>query len=268
LNRRDHYIPQGYLRGFIAPERVSLPRPLWYLDVPNCVWLERSPREMGYRHGFYDYVAQKVGGETADDSFAELENLYPRIRDVLIEDEFEGWRDYIDFLLSYVQMMRARSLLFFENQQTEVKNIQAWRIEVISADRRSLKVQPIPPGSLPASFVKNRTITQMRAEIERGPAWLKDWKWALRYCESPAAPFVVAESPVMVYGKESDLARAIGHPESLFFFPLCWQAALVGSRRSFDREMDKFGNQDMLTFRRMYKETAKLFLVSPSKLSF
>ena len=34
-NRRDHYIPQGYLRGFIDPERINQPQPLWYFDKPN-----------------------------------------------------------------------------------------------------------------------------------------------------------------------------------------------------------------------------------------
>jgi Protein of unknown function (DUF4238) len=118
-NRRDHYIPRSYLRGFIDPQRESLPRPLWHFDVPGRVWSERSPREIGYRYGFYDYMTEQVGTETADTSFAALENLYPQIRAALLEDNFDNWREYLDFLLCYAQMMRARSLLFFENLQLE-----------------------------------------------------------------------------------------------------------------------------------------------------
>jgi hypothetical protein len=31
--RKDHYVPQGYLRGFIDPARSECDHPLWYLDL-------------------------------------------------------------------------------------------------------------------------------------------------------------------------------------------------------------------------------------------
>jgi hypothetical protein len=48
-NRRDHYVPHGYLRGFIDPLRLNSHQPLWRFDVHQNVWSERSTREIGYR---------------------------------------------------------------------------------------------------------------------------------------------------------------------------------------------------------------------------
>jgi hypothetical protein len=267
-NRRDHYLPQSYLRGFVDPARLNHQQPLWHLDVPNSIWSERSPREVGYRQGFYDYTTSEIGLETADTAFGELERTFPIVRRQLIESNFEHWKDHRDFLLRYVQMMRARSLLFFERQHAEGRNLRAWVIEEISPDRRSVKVRSMTPEPLPDAFLRNRAITEMRAEIQKGAAWLNDFNWALRYCDSPATPFVISEIPFMADGHHSQLANALQEPETLLFFPLCWKACLIGSRQFFQTETDKFGDEDMRTVRRMYRESAKLFLLSPRQLDF
>jgi hypothetical protein len=267
-NRRDHYLPQSYLRGFIDPERTNHRQPLWHFDIPNEVWSERSPREVGYRYGFYDYVTSEIGLETADNAFSQLENTFPIVRRELVSSKFANWKSHRDFLLRYIQMMRARSLLFFEHQETEGKNLRALTIEEISPDRRSVRVRSMTPEPLPDTFIRNWTITQMRTEIQKGSAWLNDFNWALRYCETPATPFVVSEIPFLAYGPHSDLVDALRDPESLLFFPLCWQACLIGSRQFFGIETDKFGDEDMRTFRKMYRASAKLFLLSPRQLDF
>lgn len=268
-NRRDHYLPRGYLRGFIDPARRNHSRPLWHFDVPNRVWSERSPREVGYRIGFYDYATNTVGAETADSTFADLEREFPRVRDALISTGFKGWKkDFLEFLLCYIQMMRARSLLFFERVKEEGKNLRAWTVAEVSADRKSLRLRSMTPEPLPEAFVKNWTIAQMREEINRGPAWLKEFNWALRYCDSPASPFIIGEMPIMAYGPQSQLNDALEDPQTLLFFPLCWQACLVGSRQFFDEETSRFGLEDVQRFRRMYHETAELFLLSPTKIEF
>ena len=46
--RRDHYVPQGYLRGFIHPQRQGHPNPLWVLDVSRGKWSEKSPSRIGW----------------------------------------------------------------------------------------------------------------------------------------------------------------------------------------------------------------------------
>lgn len=108
----------------------------------------------------------------------------------------------------------------------------------------------------------------MCEEIEKGPAWLNDFNWCLRRCDSPELPFIISEQPLMAYGPHSQLLEALRDPETLLFFPVCWQACLIGSRRSFDVETDRFGNEDMRRFQRMYRESAELFLLSPTKIDF
>jgi hypothetical protein len=268
-NRRDHYIPKGYLKGFIDPGRKDLPQPLWYFDKLNNSWSQRSPREVGYRHGFYDYTVAEMGVETADMAFAELENRFPRIRKELVRKEFKLWRDHLAFLLRYIQMMRARSLLFFQNQQKDGRNLRAWVVEEVSADRMSVRVRSMTPETLPESFIKNWTITNMRNEIAKGAAWLTEFNWALRYCDSPANPFVATEQPLFSEGPpHENLADAIRDPETLLFFPLCWQACLIGSRQFFDRETDRFGDQDMRRFAKVCGDRAEFFVISPSRLDF
>jgi hypothetical protein len=50
-NRRDHYLPQSYLRGFVDPARLHHQQPLWYLDVRNDSRSERIPRASFWKHG-------------------------------------------------------------------------------------------------------------------------------------------------------------------------------------------------------------------------
>jgi hypothetical protein len=53
--RKDHYLPQGYLRGFISPSRADLQKPLWCFDTKQKAWSEVSTAEIGYDIGFYDH---------------------------------------------------------------------------------------------------------------------------------------------------------------------------------------------------------------------
>jgi hypothetical protein len=267
--RRDHYIPQGYLRGFIDPLREKHPRPLWRFDIPRNTWSPRSPKEVGQRQGFYDYAGVGVALETesADSVFLKLENDYPLLRNEMISDGFTRWSEHRDFLLSFMQMMRARSLLFREQKQREGHNLLAWEIEEVSPDRKSVKLKSMTSSPVSPVFIRNRAITAMREEIQKGVAWLKDFDWALRYSDSIAEPFIVLEMPFVAIGPCADVEEAIQHPETLLIFPLCWQACLIGSHRSFFVKTDRFCSEDMERIRQAYRKSAKLFLLSPIKLN-
>ena len=205
---------------------------------------------------------------SADGAFAELERTFPKIRNDLISKKSENWKEHRDLLLRYVQMMRARSLLFFENMREEGRNLRAWIVKEVSPDRRSVTVESMMPQPLPEAFIRNRTITEMRGEIQQGVAWLNDFNWALRFCESAASPFIISEIPFIAHGRQSQLLDALRDPETLLFFPLCWQACLIGSRQPFDIETDRFADEDMRRIRRVYRQTANLFLLSPGQLEF
>ena len=114
--------------------------------------------------------------------------------------------------------MRARSLLFFEQKIIEGKNLRAWVIQEVNPDGKSVRVRSMTPEPLPTQFIRNWTITQMREEIKKGAAWLNDFNWCLRYCQSAADPFVISEIPVMAAGPSPGLEEALRSPETLLFF--------------------------------------------------
>ena len=213
----------------------------------------------------YDLTTVNDVLETADSTFKGFENTFPRIRREMMANNFENWLDYRDFLLQYMQMMRARSILFFEQKSIEGQSLLLYEIEKVNPDGMSVVLRSMEPSRPSGAFIRNWTISEMRAEIQKGAGWLNDLDWALRICEYPDDGFVTSENPLQLYGSGSNVAENAKHPDTLLFFPLCWQACLIGSRRPFDVKTGMFGREDMATFRRMYRQSAKLFLASPQK---
>jgi hypothetical protein len=267
-NRRDHILPRGYLRGFIDSSGVTSGKELWTFDIHAKEWSLKSPAEVGWEWGFYDYSKEsevQTGTSSGDVAFTELEQQFPIVRRSLLESGFHNWTEHQDFLLRFMQMMRVRSALFFA-QQIELTKAGPLAIieEVIS--ERELKIRYVGASEMPAALFKNQALTQMRQEIEQEPNFFEDFDWALRFTDSPSDPFVTTESPVGMIGKGTDSAKAIDDSETLFFFPICWQACLIGSRRHFHVKTDQFCSADLRSMRRILRENAKSFLVSPTKL--
>jgi hypothetical protein len=178
--------------------------------------------------------------------------------------------EHREFLLNFMQMMRARSTLFRRQKVAEGKTLQAYVIEEVYHDRNAIKLKSMTPSPVPPAFIKNRAIIEMREEIQKGAAWLKDFYWALRFTDSIADPFIISELPFVAEGSVVatgvELKEALDHPDTLLMFPLCWQACLFGSRRRFDVETDKFGPEDMRNIRKRYRDRAEKFLLSPIKV--
>jgi hypothetical protein len=271
--RRDHYLPQGYLRGFIDPAREYEPQPLWKLDIASKQWAERSTKQVGHIAGFYDYAGEGPELESlpsSDEAFSKLENEFPVVRERLLslkKKAFRNWTKHLPFLLRYMDMLRARSPLYFTQKEAEWKSTPTWTVEkVIDANTIKLvSMEPSPPSNV---FIKNRTIFQMREEIQKSGAWLWELNWALRYTESVSQPFVITETPFVADEVPPGLsgAEALQHPNTLLYFPVCWQVCLFGSRQRFDRGTDKLDSQDMRVARRKYRSFAQVFLISPAKL--
>ena len=107
----------------------------------------------------------------------------------------------------------------------------------------------------------------MREEIKKGSDWLKEFHWALRYTDSVADPVITAEQPFVTIGTSTDPSTALKDPDTLIYFPICWQAFLFGSLRRFDVETEKFHSETLSRVRTAYAENGHHFLVSPQKLS-
>jgi hypothetical protein len=264
-NRRDHYLPQGYLRGFIDPARVKLPKPLWCFHLHTRKWRECGPKEIGYIDGFYDYATENVAAEHPDITFKRLENDFPLVRARILRDGFSSWIGHKEFLLAYMQMIRARSPLFFDQWHGQAKTIRLATVTEVLHEH-AVKVDSLEGRAMTEGEIQNWTISKMREEIKKGPDWLADFHWALRYTDSPSDPVITAEQPFVSIGISSDVAAAMSHPDTLIYFPICWQAFLFGSVRRFDVETERFHPDTLQWVRRAYIQNGRNFLVSPQKL--
>jgi hypothetical protein len=267
------FLPQGYLRGFIDPARENKSQPLWKLDIASKRWAERSTKQVGHIAGLYDYAGTSLELDSlpsSDQVFSELENEFPIVRERLLllkKKGFCNWTKHLPLLLRYMDMLRARSPLYFAQKEAEWKSTPTWTIEKV-IDDRTIKLVSMEPSTPSNAFIKNKTIFQMREEIQKSGAWLWELNWALRYTESVTEPFVVIETPFVADEVPPGLseAEAFKHPNTLFYFPVCWQVCLFGSRQRFDRGTDKLSSHDMRVARRKYRSFAQEYLISPTKL--
>ena len=233
-NRRDHYLPQGYLRGFIDPDE----------SPSTTLALGYSDRELGQRKAPSRWVMKtaftimRVRHENLfhpDIAFAKLEREFPVVRDRLINTKFEGWAGELEFLLSYMQMMRARSPLLLAQKATENRAVRGWTVKAVGPGPNELTLESIEAAPMPETWVRNRTIVQMREEVDKDPAWMREFHWCLRYTESPYDPVITAEQPLVCATPPNNPVDALHDPDTLIYFPLCWQAYLIGSVRRVQR---------------------------------
>ena len=120
-DRKDHYLPRGFLKGFIDPANKDLAKPLWHFDLETAEWSRESPGSIGWERGMYDYHPGTNVLEHPDKVFERFEREFPLVREHLLRRNFKGWvKQHKHFLLEYAQMMRARSPLFLQ-QQTKQK---------------------------------------------------------------------------------------------------------------------------------------------------
>jgi hypothetical protein len=269
--RDDHFLPRGYLRGFIDPIRAKFQRPLWVFYIQNGIWRERSVSQIGYIEGLYDLPPEGQHLESADATFMRLENDFPRIRDRIISDQFESWADHQDFLLQYMQMMRARSPLYFSQTERELATVRQAKIlavEDLGDGTSKLTVDTMNPYPLTAPEVRMALIGRMRDEIRKGADWLSQYHWALRYTDSTDEPAVATETTFVSIGQRDHLSveATLADSDTYLCFPFCWQACLIGTRHVPTHVTRRFQPYELEDIRRAYINNGQQFLISPRKL--
>jgi hypothetical protein len=272
-NRLDHILPQGYLEGFTNPRH---PGNLSVFDCKRGIWFDSGARGVSAEHGFYDFSEGTNPPKTADHAFAELERNFPRVRRELTVQEFAGWERHLEFLLTFAQMLRARSRLFREHVIASGQNLTMGRID---------KVTQVPSKTRPGEFdsqvsftrigkgaerdraLKNKSIMDMCAEIAKGPDWMSRLNWRLRLAREPADPVVTADDAIVVIGPIPGLSRAVYDPRTRVFFPICWQACLVGSHLTTANLVGHFEAADLRGLRSLYMSSPQRFAYSPVRLA-
>lgn len=234
--RKDHLLPQGYLRGFIAPQSADSPRPLWHYDVRAGTWSPKSTREVGWKKGFYDLAGTAEDIEHPDDLFARFEREFPIIRASLAKQLYRNFVKHRPFLLGFVQMMRARSPLFFDQQFAYLSSLRGATITAI--DGNTVTVDSLELRPFPSNTVRNGVIRRMGEEIKKGPDWLDTMNWCLRYTTNPANGFITGSQPLTVVGPSQDLPTALRQSQTLLFFPISWQACMIGAIGRFHVGVD------------------------------
>ena len=215
--RRDHYVPQAYLRGFIHPQRQDHPRPLWVLDVNRRKWDEKSPSQIGWERGFYDYAPGSNPDATAEDAFRRLENDFPRIRDRLRTNGHQSWTEHQDMLVDFAVMMAARSPIF--------------RTQAVSQVRSSLAA-----GSTSDVLAKHFSITSMRTEMRRRSQEWNKYHWVLSCTKDPEHPFIASDQVVGMWGNALTSVDALQQNDFWMWCPLSWDMCLIASSQPLDAE--------------------------------
>lgn len=96
-----------------------------------------------------------------------------------------------------------------------------------------------------------------------GGAWFSELNWCLRLAQNAHDP-----SDDRTYlGSAPTRQEAVQDKSALIFFPICWEACLVGSRMKFDIEADVFRPDDLAKLREMYLRLASRFVYSPSQFA-
>lgn len=245
--RRDHYVPQGYLRGFIAPERRLLQKPLWVLDVTTDRWSERSPSQVAWSSGYYDYAGSSRPDATADEAFAPFERRFPQIRERIRSRGYNSWIQDREFLVGFAAMMAARSPLFRSQAALQVSS--------------SIGDDPTRDG-----LSKNFSITLMRSEMSRRAQAWSQFHWVLASTD-PEHPFVTSDQTVGMRGDAPTQIDALARNDFWIWCPLAWDMCLVASSLPLTTAgAAKLKPEHVAEIQALTVRQAKTFVASPCQL--
>jgi hypothetical protein len=116
--------------------------------------------------------------------------------------------------------------------------------------------------------VHDFTLAKMREEFKKGATWMADFHWQIKTTFDPKNPVTTSEAPLFVKGVKTNPERAmtmeiLADADSEVWFPLCWQAALVGRVQTFDADRVSFEQAKLDELRHIIAEMAPQFVISP-----
>jgi hypothetical protein len=245
--RRDHFSPQGYLRGFIHPERLNMQKPLWVFSVDRQVWNEQSTAAFGWAKGFYDYPVGSAPDGIAEEAFLRPENDLPVVREKIRSEGFATWSAHRDHLVRFAAMLSARSPMFLDQ----------------AAESLTDSLTGHPNADV---LARNYALTTMRSEVEERSRRWHDLHWVLRFTRDPESPVIGCDQSVGMDGYVHDVRLALHDYLTTLFFPVSWDMCLFGSPALLQPECAEFLEADLRRLRSFIVKQARVFVVSPMPL--
>lgn len=214
----------------------------------------------------YDFSNDAIEAEHADVTFKKMEDQFPSMIEAIRTADFAEWKEHLNFLLTYMQMIRVRSPQFLVEQGQELA--EATVATVTSADHTENKLTYDNVRRLSEDEVHDFTLAKMREEFKKGATWMAEFHWQIRTTFDPKNPVTTSEAPLFVKGIKPNPERAmtmeiLTDAGSEVWFPLCWEAALVGRIEPFDSDWVSFDPKDLNVLRHVVAEMAPQYLISP-----
>ncbi len=229
-NRHDHIVPQGFLRGFLAPSQHPRSGRVQVYELPAGPWQERTTDEICHKLGYYDYSDPASADATADDAFHDLENKITTIRESIRAGQYIKWDGHRDTLVTFFQMLRARSELFRAQVVAEQRRagsflrVREWISE--TTFRFEENKWEDSPGA--EDLLKNKSITDARTQIAKGPGEWGTLSWTLGFTDLDT-PFVTSDVPVVLSGTSTDWDLALSTRTFWIAVPFGWDMCLLGT---------------------------------------
>jgi hypothetical protein len=77
-------------------------------------------------------------------------------------------------------------------------------------------------------YIKN-CLSKMRADLLEVPPFFFTFDWCLRYTTDRNNPVITADTATRLGGDATSHDGALGHFTTRLYFPLCWEACLIGA---------------------------------------
>jgi hypothetical protein len=271
--RRDHILPVGYLEGFCGPNKL-----LEVFHIEEKRWFPQKTENVAWQDGFYDYSEGAAPDQTADQAFYEYETKFPKLRRELIASNFSDWRKHLDFLIRYLNMIRVRTPLFREQflqalaqtppmviDEVLEKHPHATKPGMVSM---KAKIKPMAEtGEELKTAYRNFSISKMRADMQAVPQHFFDFDWCLRFTMDPKKPIITADDAIRLEGPDPRKFNPLRHMDTVIYFPLCWQACLIGRPHVQTPKTKIFSSSRLMELEAKYLASLCRFAYSPIKLS-
>jgi hypothetical protein len=107
----------------------------------------------------------------------------------------------------------------------------------------------------------------MRADMQAVPQYFFDFDWCLRSTTDPNRPIITADDAIRLEGPDPTKSDPLKHLDTVIYFPLCWQACLIGRPHAQIPKNKAFSPSRLRELQGKYLASRCRFVYSPIELA-